>query len=101
MMASFRAMRVFQVTGRGVVVEGVILGGGTIKPGMDLVVPLNSSMSLRFEIASVEYVDHPGGKGDVGLVLSGADKETAALVMGLNIGDEVLEVAMPEDAQGP
>jgi hypothetical protein len=72
---------------------------GTVKKGMYVLIPINSSFSLRIEIESVEYMDKIKEKESyIALVLKPEEnvEEELELIQCLNIGDEVLEIGDAE-----
>jgi GTPase len=58
--ARFEITRVFQITGRGVVLAGQIRSG-VVRIGMQVHLPLNSGFGIASTVKSVEFVDYPGG----------------------------------------
>jgi GTPase len=73
--ACFEIAHVFEITGRGVVLAGQIRSG-VVRTGMEIRLALNSGLVITSMVKSVEFVDHPGGLADVGLML---DADTPAL----------------------
>lgn len=72
----------------------VLLGSivqGSIRAGMSIRIALNSSVSLQFKIHSIEFARREGGAEDVCLCVK-CEEGDFALLEGLNIGDETVEV---------
>jgi hypothetical protein len=68
--ARFRVEQTFEVSGRGLVIEGAILDG-TVRSGMVLlpVLERHSNVYTPLTIQAVESVTHPGNRDGVGLVV--------------------------------
>lgn len=73
--------------GCSVIVEGRVLSG-EVRTGMELHIPLNGSFSTTVPIREV-------CAGGAVLVLDCEDNDEVEFVLALNLGDEVLEIAMP------
>jgi GTPase len=78
--AYFEITRVFQITGRGVVLAGQIRSG-VVSVGMQVHLPLNSGFGITSTVKSVEFADYPGGLADVGLILDEESPELRSLWM--------------------
>jgi translation elongation factor EF-Tu-like GTPase len=97
MAATFSVSDVFRLSNVGVVVTGEVLDG-SVKPGMDLIVPVNRSLNLRCRIASVEYVDRADEESEIGLVMAADGPEDVRLLLRLGLAGEVLRVVAPGEA---
>ena len=66
---------------------------GTIRAGMTVKVPFNSSLSMSEKIHSIEFVRRIDGSEDVCLCIAYEHADERDIWMSLNIGNETLDVS--------
>ena len=91
--ATFRALRTFGLESRNLFVISGDVVQGSVVAGMRIHVPLNSAVSIEMTISSVEYVDGPGDRSEVGLTFECAAWDEVQLLCALRIQDEVLTIS--------
>lgn len=89
-MAKFKIDKIFELE----CLPGPVLAGevvdGTINKGMVAKVLVDSELYQVSEIVGVEFVDYPGGKADIGLVLKFNDTESKTIFLELcQVGDVI------------
>jgi GTPase len=92
--AHFEITKVFEIAGRGVVLAGQIRSG-VVRPGMLARLSLNSGLHIVTTVKSVEFVDHLGGKAELGLILNEEDLESRSLWMQLCQAGDVISLCEP------
>jgi hypothetical protein len=98
-MAKFRVINTFEIPARdyfvlcGDVVEGMVAAGMLVH------VPMNAALNTAILIDSVEVVSGTRGS-NVGLCVRG-DERDRAFLRGLNMQDEIFEVAGPITSSSP
>ncbi len=90
--AYFEITRVFEITGRGVVLAGQIRSG-VVRAGMQVHLPLNGAFTITSTVKSIEFVDYPGGLADVGLILAEESPEGRSLWKQACRVDEVIRLS--------
>jgi hypothetical protein len=93
--ARFLVQGVFHLKSRELfVVYGDVLEG-EVRPGMEIVLPLNSQLSLELSIEGVEFVDGTPTGFHIGLAIKLDEDLDLSLLQGLNLSAEVLTVSAP------
>jgi translation elongation factor EF-1alpha len=70
--AQFEIFQVLKIAKRGLVLAGQVRSGA-VRAGMQVCLPLNSELTFVATVKSVEFIDHPDGRSDIGLVLEDDD----------------------------
>ena len=89
--AQFEITQVCEIGRRGVVLAGQIRSG-VVRPGMQVHLPLNTGLNIVMTVKSVEFIDYPGGKADVGLILDEEDPDRRSLLVQLCEAGEVVSI---------
>ncbi|WP_345210375.1 hypothetical protein [Mucilaginibacter gynuensis] len=61
-------------------------------------IPLNKSLSITVRIKSIEDVDFTQEKGRYKLIIVDSDSESTELLLGLNIGNETVNITIDGEA---
>lgn len=96
MPALFNAKASFTIPSRRLFVVSGDIVSGVVKKGMLMNVRMNSSFSMSLPIEGVEFVTKKEG-GEVGLTTLCSDDNELAILQGLNIGGEQIEIDDPEE----
>jgi hypothetical protein len=99
--ARFRAADTFVIHSRRYFVIAGEIVEGTVRAGMLLSVPLNGSVAMTTPVHAVEFVDDPGRKSQVGLVIACEDDFEVELWQALGIGGEILDLHESEARAPP
>ncbi len=67
---------------------------GVIQPNWFLTIPFNRSIGTTIRISEIEEVEMTSEKIKYQLIIVKGDEETLDLLMGLNIGSELLDVTI-------
>jgi hypothetical protein len=67
---------------------------GTIQADWFLTIPFNSSFGMTIRISNIEEVEITGEKSNYLLLIFNGDGETLDLLLGLNIGSELLDITI-------
>jgi len=95
-MALFRIAASFAVQSRNLFVLAGDVVEGRIVPGMLVRIRCNSSVAMTAPVHAVEYIRHSTGPEQIGLCIRCEDDDELEVWRGLNIGPEVVEVAVPD-----
>jgi hypothetical protein len=92
-MASFYVYDTLVITSRKLFVLAGYIAEGTIRAGMKVHIRLNSSISTTAPIYQIEFARRYQGREDICLCILYEDDTELAIWQGLNIGEEIVEVA--------
>lgn len=95
-MARFHVNESFAIESRSLFVLAGNVVEGAVLPGMVILVPLNSQLSLSAAVHSIEIANGSDGREGLRLCILCADSEELTLWSGLGISDEELEVTPSE-----
>jgi hypothetical protein len=89
--AQFEITKVFEMSSGDLVLAGQIRSG-VVRAGMRAHLPLNSGFDMVAIVKSVEFVDYPGGKADVGLILDEENAEYRSLWVQLCVAGNTISI---------
>ena len=101
MPAVFNATASFSIPSRKAFVIAGDIASGVAKKGMMMKLRMNSSFAIELPIDSIEFIRKKEGS-EVGLLTVCRDADELALLQGLNIGKETIEIddAPPDEHRG-
>ncbi|MHB8207185.1 hypothetical protein [Mucilaginibacter sp.] len=70
------------------------ISDGEIKPKWFVNIPLNKSLNLAVRIKSVEEIDFSNERSRYKLIIVDSDSQSTELLLGLNIGNEPVDITI-------
>lgn len=69
---------------------------GEVAPGMEVLIGCSATFNISVPVHSVEFVDGPSRKPEVGLTVLCEDEGELSILEGLNVGEEEVVVRSVE-----
>jgi hypothetical protein len=95
-VALFQCESTFEIPERRLFVLAGQITSGIVKVGMQILIPFNSQVSMAMEIHSIEQINSTSHEAKLGICHVVEADDDLAMLIGLNIGGELLKIVEPE-----